>query len=461
MGSMNDSARLLGGALLGGMMSALLATPAAAAAQTQTVSTDDYARAERLVGYNANPLVDHLVTAVTWLDDTHFWYRDHDTAGDHFLQMDASSGKSSPSFGTVQLAAALATASGKPVDATKLPLSDYRLLDDGGFELTVAGKHYRCDPLFKACVVAVAKGGKEPGVLSPDKRSEAFIREWNLWLRDVASGKETQLTHDGVTDYGYAADNAGWIHSDRAILVWSPDSSKIATFQQDQRKTGSMTLVGTSVGHPKVETWKYPLVGDQNVTMIERVIIDVPTSPMSTSMMSASKVVRLKTPPDQHRSTLCDDVSCDGGWEDVQWAKDGRTLAFASSSRDHKQVWLRVADAQSGAVRDVLHEKVATYFESGNGAVNWRYLSQSNEILWFSERNDWATCTSTISPTASSSTRCPRASATSPKCYGWIRNRARRGFAASAASVSIASIPVIRISNLSTKSPSMAAHPCC
>jgi dipeptidyl-peptidase 4 len=100
-------------------------------------------------------------------------------------------------------------------------------------------------------------------------------------------------------------------------------------------------------------------------------------------------VLSLRTPPDQHRSTLCDDVSCDGGWEDVQWAPDGRTLAFASSSRDHKQVWLRIADAGTGAVREVLHEAVPTYFESGNGAVNWRYLPQSRELLWFSERNDW------------------------------------------------------------------------
>ncbi|HEY9400813.1 MAG TPA: prolyl oligopeptidase family serine peptidase, partial [Luteimonas sp.] len=144
-------------------------------------------------------------------------------------------------------------------------------------------------------------------------------------------------------------------------------------------RTGSMTLVGTNVGHPKVQTWKYPLVGDKDVTMIERVVIDVPTA----------SVLRLKTPPDQHRSTLCDDVSCDGGWEDVQWAPDGRTLAFVSSSRDHKQAWLRIADVRSGEVRDVLHESVPTYFESGNGAVNWRYLPQSNEVLWFSERSDW------------------------------------------------------------------------
>ena len=61
--------RLCGMSALG-----LLAMPALA--QTASVSTADYARAERLVGYNANPLVDHAVTAVTWLDDGHFWYRE-------------------------------------------------------------------------------------------------------------------------------------------------------------------------------------------------------------------------------------------------------------------------------------------------------------------------------------------------------------------------------------------------
>src|SRR3546814_4995905 len=77
---------------------------------------------------------------------------------------------------------------------------------------------------------------KEPAVLSPDKTREAFIRDWNLWVRDTATGKETQLTTDGVKDYGYATDNAGWKHTDKAILVWSPDSTKIATFRQDQRR---------------------------------------------------------------------------------------------------------------------------------------------------------------------------------------------------------------------------------
>jgi hypothetical protein len=183
-----------------------------------------------------------------------------------------------------------------------------------------------------------------------------------------------------VKDYGYGTDNAGWIRSERPVVLWSPDSKTIATFQQDQRKVGEMYLVSTTAGHPSLEAWKYPLPGDDVVTMIERVLVDV----------DAAKVIRLKMPPDEHRGSLCDDLKCRGReWEDVQWSPDGRTLAFVSTSRDHKREDLRVADAATGAVRDVLHETVSTFFESGNGRVNWRYLPGSNEVIWFSERDNW------------------------------------------------------------------------
>ena len=40
-------------------------------------------------------------------------------------------------------------------------------------------------------------------------------------------------------------------------------------------------------------------------------------------------------------------------------------------------------------MRDVLEETVKTFFESGNGRVNWRYLPGSSEVIWFSERDNW------------------------------------------------------------------------
>jgi dienelactone hydrolase len=366
------------GALVWGLLVA--SSAGSAMAEGRTLTAQDYAQAERFMMYNTVPLVDHAVSTVHWLDGTHFWYVDHDASGDHYLQMDATNGAASPLLDQVKLAAALTKAGEKSIKADKLGITDFRVAADGRDNIQVAGKAYLCD-LKGAGECTPVKAGKEPGVLSPDRKQEAFIRNWNLWVRDVATGKETQLTTDGVENFGYATDNAGWKHTDHAILEWSPDSKQIATFQQDQRRDGDMYLVTTKVGHPELQSWKYPLPGDANVTLIERVIINVP----------AHKVVRLKMPPDQHRSSLCDDVSCgdDGGWDDVKWAPDGKSLAFVSTSRDHQHETFRIASAKTGEVRTVFHEDVPTYYESGNGAVNWRYLPGANEAIWFSERNNW------------------------------------------------------------------------
>jgi dipeptidyl aminopeptidase/acylaminoacyl peptidase len=198
-------------------------------------------------------------------------------------------------------------------------------------------------------------------------------------VRDIATKKETQLTTDGVKDYGYATDNAGWTHSDRAILLWSPDSKRIATFQQDQRHVSDMYLVSTNVGAPKLSAWKYPLPQDKDIIRIHRVIIDVDNA----------RVTRLKLPPDPRRGTLCDDISCSGAFDDNEWSSDSTKLAFVSSSRDHKEAKFRIADAASGSVRDVFEEVVRTQYESGQGTINWKYLPATNEAIWYSERDDW------------------------------------------------------------------------
>lgn len=343
----------------------------------------DYARAEKFMAYNVNPLASAGVVRAKWLEDGRFWYRDAGLGGWDFTVVDQAKKTKSMAFDEGKLASALRAASDGQMknDGRHLAITDFTFGKGGDTEVqvTLRGREYRCD-LSGAGVCTAAKPIGANAVVSPDKSKAAFIRDYNLWLRDLITGAERPLTTDGVKDYGYATDNAGWKQSDNAILVWSPDSKKIATFQQDQRKVGEMYLVPVTNNHPTLKAWKYPLVGDENVTMIERVIIDV----------DAAKVVRIKMPPDQHRSTLCDDLVCRGSaWEDVQWSEDGKTLAFVSTSRDHKQEWLRVTDAETGAVREVMSETAAKFFESGNGKVNWKYLPKSNEILWFSERDNW------------------------------------------------------------------------
>ena len=116
-------------------LAATLAVPAVAGAQGRTLTAQDYAQAERFVGYNANPLLDHAVTDVTWLDDDRFRYRDHDATGDHFLVMDARDVDAPPvpAFDQARLAAALSKASGKTARADNLPLTEVDVAADGSY----------------------------------------------------------------------------------------------------------------------------------------------------------------------------------------------------------------------------------------------------------------------------------------------------------------------------------------
>jgi dipeptidyl-peptidase-4 len=378
----------------GGALAALtLICAASLGQQPKQYTAQDYAAAEKFMFYNANPLAYKGLVHAQWLDDGRFWYRAVDENGTSYVLVDPARGTSGAMFDHEKVASLLKAASPAAIttDARHLLLSDLALSEaDHVVTFTAQDAIYRCDtgPAPASCKAVSSgagwpldsKGAHPPMSLSPNKKRGAFVRDWNLWVRDLTTGAETQLTTDGVKDYGYATDNAGWRASDAAILLWSPDSTKIATFQQDQRKTGEMYLVPVTNGHPELKAWKYPLVGDENVTMIERVVIDV----------NARKVVRFKMPPDQHRSTLCDDIACDGTMlADAEWSPDGSRLAFVSTSRDHKQEWLRIADASSGDVREVMTETAPRFFESGNEKINWHYLAGSNEILWFSERDNW------------------------------------------------------------------------
>jgi hypothetical protein len=354
-------------------------------------SDQDYAAAEKFMAYNVNPLAYKGQVNAQWLDDDRFWYREVDDSGISYVVVDPAKGSRGPLIDQDKLAAALkaVTTGGPGFDARHLLITEIALTDpDRTLTFTIRGATYQCSLGSTSYACQLIAGGPPqhgrpplpPISLSPDQKRGAFIRDWNLWVRDLATGAETQLTTDGVKDFGYATDNAGWKHSDSAILQWSPDSKKIATFQQDQRQDGEMYLVPVTNTHPELHAWKYPLVGDKDVTMIHRVIIDV----------DARKVIRLKMPPDQHRSTLCDDIACHGDtMADVEWSPDEKHLAFVSTSRDHKQEWVRVADAETGDVREVLTETAPKFFESGNDKINWHYLPESNELLWFSERDNW------------------------------------------------------------------------
>ena len=356
----------------------VVAAPASGQEAPRQLTADDYARAERMLAEHTDPLVHGGGVSPEWLADGRFWYRNRIEGGTEFVMVDADERLRARAFDHERVAGALSAALAEPVDALDLPVETLTFEDEPLALMTVEDRRLVCHLTAFRCRPAPEPSDRAE-VVSPDGRLVAFIVDHDLWVRDLVTGVEMRLTTDGVEDFGYATNNAGWVRSGRPVLKWSPDSRKIATFQHDARGVGMMYLVSTTVGHGELDAWRYPLPEDSLIFRISRVVIDL-------DRPAEDRLVRLRMPPDPHRSTVCDHVYCRGTFADVEWSDDGSRLVFVSSSRDHKRAQVRRADASTGEVRDLFEEVEETFYESGG---NWRYLSESEEILWFSQRDDW------------------------------------------------------------------------
>lgn len=356
-------------------------------AQEKALTVADYDRAWGMMDPGLYNLIENRILSSGWLPSGRFWYVLSNARGRTAMTVNPQDGVSRELFDHKALAAALGELEGKTYDAADLPLDRVSFSKD---ESSIMFRRYTYNldtgVLRKKSLkekrgrMAAMRRFSGSAADSPDGTMEAFIKDYNLWVRNKKTKEEVQLTADGVKDFGYATNNAGWTKNDRPVLLWSPDSRSIATFQQDARGVGEMYLASTRVGHPELEAWKYPLPGDEHIFRVQRVIIN----------LDPLKVIRLHMPPDAQRSTITDHIAGRGGrLLDAQWSGDGSKLAFVSTSRDHKTVTLRIADAETGEIRDVLTETQPTWFESGFSEPNWRVFFDGNEFLWWSQRDNW------------------------------------------------------------------------
>ncbi|MDH4350070.1 MAG: S9 family peptidase, partial [Gemmatimonadota bacterium] len=251
--------------------------------------------------------------------------------------------------------------------------------------------------------------------VSPDGNTIVFMRKHNLTLMtreeyqkilDARRGKEgaaadsadqkieteeVQLTTDGEQYYSYGGRDFGDTDDDReksenwrkrANISWSKDGRRFALVRSDQRKVGDLWVIH-SVGNkrPKLETYKYDMPGDTNVTQQELLVYDLAGRTMLTVKTERFKDHRLGTfsqrqfiypDSDEPRRTL--------------WLADNSDqVYFWRRSRDQHKVDVCVADAATGEVTVLIEERLNTYVEHED-----LELLSSGDMLWWSERDGWA-----------------------------------------------------------------------
>ena len=244
---------------------------------------------------------------------------------------------------------------------------DYQWSSDGHTLLfPLAGELYLCD-LRKSGQDALRKltGGEgfaTDAKISPNGGYVSFIRGRDLWLIELASGRQTQLTRDGSETIGngvaeFVADEEMDRHTG---YWWAPDDSAIAFARIDETPVPVQRRFEIHADRTEVVEQRYPAAGDPNVLIQLGVV-----SPQGGSV----RWLDLGADPDIYLAR-------------VDWIDGGR-LGFQRQSRDQRRLDLIEVDLDTGEQRTLASETSASWVSLHN---NLRFLADGN-ILWSSERS--------------------------------------------------------------------------
>jgi len=102
---------------------------------------------------------------------------------------------------------------------------------------------------------------------SPSGDLVSFIFENNLFIRNIKTGKISQLTRDGKKNE-IINGTTDWVYEEEFAFTkaysWSPDSKQIAFLKFDERRVKNFTMTFYGDLYPELFTWKYPKAGEDN-----------------------------------------------------------------------------------------------------------------------------------------------------------------------------------------------------
>ena len=330
-----------------------------------------------------------------WIDEGHqFWFLKDLKDGKQFRLVDPKSKSNELAFDHRAFALALQEHTDETVDADNLPIKiiDLSLLERQ-VHFIAFQKHWAfcLDNLTCSVIKEPKKGVDSPDgetiflaqpkeLLSPNRQKLAFTRDSNLWVRDVLTGKEKALTDDGAELFGYAG--AGFIGEADLQAVWSSDSKQLFTLQLDNRAVTKRPVMryaplnGSML--PRASNIRMPYPGDKNIGLYHLKVIDTETGAIQTPNYNALPIV---TP-------LGAFFTEKRGW----WSSDNRRLLFVEEERGATAVRLLSWDIKTGETQQLFEEQSDTFVKLRHSSEEMPVflpLPETDELIWFSERNDW------------------------------------------------------------------------
>jgi dipeptidyl-peptidase-4 len=246
------------------------------------------------------------------------------------------------------------------------------------YRRSFTAEFYVCDLTTKSLKRLSENGKQQLATFSPDGSKIAFVRKNNIFIKDLASDKETQITTDGK--FNSIINGApDWVYEEEFSFSkgfeWSPDGKYLAYMRFDESKVplysmtrfaGAAPELSENKVYPSVYSFKYPKAGEPNSVL----------SVHSYELASATtKTMDIGTETDLYIPR-------------IYFTQDPSKLAIMRLNRHQNKLEMLIANPSTGLSK-VIYSEGNKYYIDEQQYEGIQFLNDGKHFCLTSERDGW------------------------------------------------------------------------
>lgn len=228
--------------------------------------------------------------------------------------------------------------------------------------------NYVYDMKSKTTTAVSSNGNQMFATFSPNSSKIAFVRANNIFIKDLTTNNEIQVTSDGKMNEiknGWA----DWVYEEEFskanYFEWNADGSKLAFVRFDETQVKEYTFDAYNNNlYPDKITFKYPKAGEDN-SILSVFVYDVTTT--KTTKVDIGTETDIYIPR-------------------IKWTTDKNILSLQRMNRLQNKLELMYANANDGTTKVILTEEAKTYIDITDDLT---FLSNNKGFIWSSEKDNF------------------------------------------------------------------------